>query len=177
MSIISNVQGLWHDSFDAGELARILGPRTDELYWLIDVQSGPLDTTELEKLGDEDALIERYVLPIADLDMTSTRALRPSAISRLGSAICWGEWSYLVGFLAQAEEVESIVQARSAENLARQFWRIFERHGGIYVEDIDEGLAFTFTSHSEWFDLLRAARPQAKPMTVEEWWQQNIRRG
>lgn len=174
---MSNIWGLWHDSFDAGELAQILGPRTDKLYWLVDVQSGPFDWMELEKLGDEEALMERYCLPIAALEWTSTRALRPGAISKLGSGIYWGEWSYLVGFSAQAEEVESIIQARSAENLARQFWRIFEQRGGIYVEDIDEGLAFTFTSQPEWFDLLRAARPQAKPMTVEEWWQQNIRRG
>ena len=172
-----NLQGLWHHSFDAGELAQILGTRIDELHWLIDVQSAPFDTMELEKLGDEDALIERYTLPVAALEMTSTQALRPGAISSLGSAICWGEWSYLVGFPAQAEEVESIIQARITENLARQFWRVFEQRGGIYVEDIDEGLAYTFTSHPTWFDLLRAARPQAKPITVEKWWQQNIRFG
>ena len=172
---MTQVQGLWQrDGFDAGELAEILGARTDELHWLVDVQSGNFNLPQMEKLGDEDALIERYLLSIDALKNTSTQALRPGAVSRLGPAMNWDEQSYLVGFFAAENEVEALINSTSLETLARWFWRIFQNQGGIYVEDIDDGLAFTFTTQPEWFDLLQAARPQAKPISVEQWQQRHF---
>ena len=162
------VQGLWQrDGFDAGEIADILGNEIDSLFWLIDVQSGVLQFAGLETLGNPDELWDRYVFSPARLTNTSTYALRPGALTTFKGAFNWDEQSYLVGFRAREDEVESLVASMPQGSLRDEFWNIFEKCGEIFVEDIDDGMAFTWTTRPEWFEKLAAANPQAKPITLE----------
>ena len=161
----------------ASDVAAALGRETDHLFWVIDAQAGNFSFPALEELGDPDELIERFWLFSPALENCSTAALQPGAVSALGTALGYDEGFYLAGLQATPENIESNLSDFMADNDKNAWWNLFGRCGEILIEDIDDGMAYLFTTRRDWHDELSKIYPKAKSISVERWRQDTARFG
>ena len=168
------MNGLWiHDARTSrfADYAPTLLPQWDALWWMIGVQSGPIDSTWFYESEPNQAFFD----DCHAFDLHGTvfdRVWRPSSIQILAPHLLVDEWSYFCGIEApDVESAERRVRHLDAAATLKSLLDGAEGRAEIVIIDVDDGLLFVFSPREDWLDVLAAQSKSAQRISSPEDWQ------
>jgi hypothetical protein len=149
------MRALYFDSDDS--FADVLSPmfaRLDSLYWIIDCQSGPVNSQWIYKSEDNERSFEAAHIDVPAFESTSTCLWRPGSLSLFRRELFFDEWSYCVGF--KSDESEAIERAGRIgfPRFRNEFYEMIESEAELLAVQIDGWWEF-YPANKEIFSLVQ----------------------
>lgn len=169
------MNGLWiKDNEHFAVLLEPLLPKFEQMWWYFDCQMWPINFPE-----ENETLRKAYEdshVNVNCLKRTLVHVWRPGILPMFAPYVSLDEWSDVIGFKAEENQVEHI---------ASELWGVdaigdnehyssrIERYAEIYILGVDDGLLYIFSPHQDWLELLHERWPQSEYVTLNQWREQS----